>query len=57
VTDIISELALGSFGSCCLTWAQPLGQSILLKFSFETSLESVSFECLIDFLAFLVQKL
>jgi len=37
--------------------AQPLGQSILLKFSLETRLESKSFEPLIDFLAFLVQKL
>ena len=42
-----------------VTWprAQPLGQSILLKFSLETRLESESFETLIDFLAFLVQKL
>ena len=37
--------------------AQPLGQSISLKFSLETRLESESFEPLIDFLAFLVQKL
>jgi len=37
--------------------AQLLGQSILLKFSLETRLESKSFEPLIDFLAFLVQKL
>jgi len=35
--------------------AQPLGQSVLLKFSLETRLES--FEPLIDFLALLVQKL
>jgi len=34
-----------------------LDKSILLKFSLETSLESESFEPLIDFLAFLVQKL
>ena len=34
-----------------------LGQSISLKFSLETRLESESFEPLIDFLAFLVQKL
>jgi len=41
-----------------VTWprAQPLGQSVLLKFSLETSLESESFEPLIDFLAFLVQN-
>jgi len=36
---------------------QPLGQSVSLKFSLETRLESESFEPLIDFLAFLVQKL
>ena len=35
--------------------AQPLGQSLLLKFSLETRLES--FEPLIDFLTFPVQKL
>jgi len=42
-----------------VTWprADPLGQSILLKFSLETRLESESFEPLIDFLALLVQKL
>jgi len=37
--------------------AQPLGQSVSLKFSLETRLESESFQSLIDFLAFLVQKL
>ena len=37
--------------------AQPLGQSVSLKFSLETRLKSESFEALIDFLAFLVQKL
>ena len=37
--------------------AQPLGQSVSLKFSLETRLESESFEPLIDILAFLVQKL
>ena len=37
--------------------AQPLGQSVSLKFSLETRLESESFEPLVDFLAFLVQKL
>ena len=36
--------------------AQPLGQSISLKFSLETRLESRSFEPLIDFLALLVQS-
>jgi len=37
--------------------AQPLIQSVSLKFSLETRLESESFEPLINFLAFLVQKL
>jgi len=42
-----------------VTWprAQPLGQSVSLKFSLETRLESNSFEPLIDFLAFLVENL
>ena len=40
-----------------MTDAQPLGQSVSLKFSLESRLESESFEPLIDFLAFLVQKL
>ena len=41
-----------------VTWAggQPLDESISLKFSLEIRLESESFEPLIDFLAFLVQK-
>jgi len=34
-----------------------LDGSILLKFSMQTTLESVSFETLINFLMFLVQKL
>jgi len=37
--------------------AQPLGQSVSLKFSLETRLEFESFEPLINFLPFLVQKL
>ena len=37
--------------------AQPLGRSVSLKFSLETRIESESFEPLIDFLAFLDQKL
>jgi len=37
--------------------AQPLGQSVSLKVSLETRLESESFKPLINFLAFLVQKL
>jgi len=36
--------------------AQPLGQSISLKFLLETRLESESFDLLFDFLAFLVQS-
>jgi len=50
-----------SFGviSAHVAWsrAQPLGQSVSLKFSLETRLESKSFEPLINFLMFLVQKL
>ena len=37
--------------------AQPLGQSISLKFSLQTGCKSKSFEPLINFLAFLIQKL
>jgi len=42
-----------------VTWrkAQLIDGNILLKFTLETRLESESFEPLIDFLAFLVQKL
>jgi len=42
-----------------VTWprAQLLDESISLKLSLETRLESESFEPLINFLAFLVQKL
>jgi len=56
--DIISEVVFGSF------WLMlpglgppPLYQRVSLKFSLETTLESWSFEPLIKFLAFLVQKL
>ena len=50
---MISEVVFGPF------WLMlpGLGQSILLKFSLQTRLESESFEPLIDFLAFLVIKL
>jgi len=55
VSDVIS-----SFWAFLVhvTWprAQPLGKSISLKLSLETRLESEPFEPLIDFLAFLVQK-
>jgi len=57
VTDVISEVVLGSFWLATWSRAQPLDQSVSLKFSFETRLESESFEPLIDFLAFLVQNL
>ena len=58
MTDIISKVVLGSFWAH-VAWprAQLLGQSVTLKFSLETRLESKSFEPLIDFLAFLVQNL
>jgi len=45
----------GYLGSCCLD--QLLDGSILLKFEWETRLESESFDPLIDFLTFLIQKL
>ena len=56
MSDVISKVVLGSFWHM-LTGAQPLGQSVSLKFSLESRLESEPFEPLIDFLAFLVQKL
>ena len=58
MSDVISEVAFWAL-LAHITWprAQPLGQSISLKFSLETRLESESFEPLINFLAFLVQKL
>jgi len=58
VSDVISEVVLGSFWlKLPGLWPQPLGPSVSLKFSLETRLKSESFEPLIDFLAFLVQKL
>jgi len=58
VSDVISEVVFGAI-LAHVTWprAQLLGQSILLKFSLETRLESESFEPLINFPAFLIQKL
>jgi len=58
VSNVISKVVLGAI-LAHVNWpkAQPLGQSILLKFLLETRLESESSEPLIDFLAFLVQKL
>jgi len=51
--------AKAQYNTIHVTWpkGQLLGQSVLLKFTSETRLESESFEALIDFLAFLVQKL
>jgi len=56
VSDVISSFwAIWAH----VTWpkTQPLGQSISLKFLLETGLQSESFEPLINFLVFLVQKL
>ena len=58
MTNVISEVVLFFF-LAHVAWprAQQLGQCVSLKFSLETRLESESFEPLIVFLAFLVQKL
>jgi len=47
----------GYFSSCYLAYGPTARPSNSLKFLLETRLESESFEPLIDFLAFLVQKL
>jgi len=58
VRDIISEVVFGVIlGHVARPRVQTLGQSISLKFALESRLESESFEPLIDFLAFLGQKL
>ena len=57
MTDVISEVVWVILAHVAWPRAQLLGQSVSLKFSLETRLESESFEPLIDFLAFLVQKL
>jgi len=58
MSDVISEIVfVGHLTHFAQPRAQPLGQSISLKFSLETRLESDSFEPLINFLAFLVQNL
>ena len=44
VTDVIIEVVSGHFGSVAWPQAQPLRQSVSLKFSSETRLESESFE-------------
>jgi len=56
VTDVISSYGI-ILAHVAWPRAQLLGQSVLLKFSLGTRLESESFEPLIDFLAYLVQKL
>jgi len=53
----VSEVVFGPFWLMLPGLAQLLRQSIALKFSLETRLQSESFEPLIDLLAFLVQKL
>ena len=54
MSDIINEVVLGHFGSCYLALG-PTAKPKYLKFSLET--RSESFEPLMDFLTFLVQKL
>jgi len=54
VSDVISEVVLWSFW--LMLPGLGSGQSVSLKFSLETRLESKSFEPLINFLAFLVQS-
>ena len=54
MSDVISEVVSGSFW-LMLPGLGPI--SVSLKFSLETRLKSESFEPLIDFLAFLVQRL
>ena len=61
LAESAEELGCSSFRVILahVTWprAQPLGQSVSLKFLLGTRLESEFFELLIDFLAFLVQNL
>ena len=58
VIEIISEVGFWPF-LAQVTWPgpKPLDRIILLKFSMETMLESVSFEPVVNFLEFLLQKL
>ena len=58
MSDVISKVGLWPFW-LNVSWprAQLLDGSILLKLSLETRLESEFLEPLMDFLAFLVQKL
>ena len=59
LSDVISEVGFWPFWPMDVIWprAQPLDRSVSLKFSLEARLESKSVEPLINFLAFLVQKL
>ena len=57
MSDIISEEVFGHLAHVTWPRAQLLDGTISLKLSLETRLESESFEPLIDFLVFLVQKL
>ena len=57
MADVISEVVWVILAHAAWPRAQLLGQSVSLKFSLKTRLESKSFEPLIDFLAFVVQKL
>jgi len=57
VTDVISEVVSGLFWLMLPGLGPTARPNCSLKFSLETRLESESFEPLIDFLAFLVQKL
>jgi len=57
VSDIISEEVFGHLAHVTWPRAQLLDGTISLKLSLETRLESESFEPLINFLVFLVQKL
>ena len=55
MTDVISEVVLGSFGSCCLAQGSTARPKCFAEVFIR--IESETFEPLIDFLAFLVQKL
>jgi len=57
VSDVISSWVLAILAQVTWRWAQPQAGNISLKFLLETRLESESFEPLIGFLTFLVQKL
>jgi len=56
MNDVMSEIVWGTFW-LMLPGQRPNRQSVSLKFSLETRRKSESFEPVIDFLTFLVQKL